>query len=320
MGDRPADRLDTLLLLALPASGKSEIRRYLGSLDAAEAARLHLGPLVDLDDYPYVHLMRRISEELRRAGAAPVFFDGPAGSFLDARDWLSLIELLNEDHAVAVGTGSPGDATPAGFLDRLDRARSRVGIDQPAGGLAGAGGGGLAGAVAGDVAALPTPTSRHPGGTIVAEFARGGPAGAEPPLPWPVGYQHSLARLDPSLLAAACILYVAVDPAESRRRNRERTIPGGDASVLHHGVPEEVMRHDYGSDDFGWLLEHARVEGTVTVDHPEAGALHVPAAVFDNRVDRTSFLRSDPQDWPPDRVEALHRSLAGALGDLAARR
>src|SRR5438445_6161715 len=50
--------LDVLLLLALPASGKSEVRRYLASLSPEQCrGDFHLGPTVQLDDYPYVHMM-----------------------------------------------------------------------------------------------------------------------------------------------------------------------------------------------------------------------------------------------------------------------
>jgi len=43
--------LDVVLLLALPASGKSEIRRYLGSLTPEQCRNdMHLGQTVDLDD------------------------------------------------------------------------------------------------------------------------------------------------------------------------------------------------------------------------------------------------------------------------------
>jgi hypothetical protein len=319
MGDHP-DRLDTLLLLALPASGKSEIRRYLGSL-GPDAADLHLGPLVDLDDYPYVHLMRRIAAESMRAGGPAVFFPAPDRPFVDPRDWLTLIHLLNEDHAVATDrTPAPdGPPSPAAVLDRLARARASSGAGPL--GLAGPVRRTVQDAVAGDVAALALPPLRPPGGTIVVEFARGGPEGSTPPLPPPLGYQHSLARLDPAILATAAILYVAVDPHQSRRRNRERSIPGpeGDASILFHGVPEEVMRRDYGMDDFGWLLDRAEVPGTVTVEHATAGTFHVPAVAFDNRDDRTSFLRADPSAWPAPAVAALHRALSAALDALVVR-
>ena len=63
---------DPLLLLALPASGKSEVRTY---LTAKDPSQFHMGPNVQLDDYPYVHVMRRISQELRKRGHDGVLFD-----------------------------------------------------------------------------------------------------------------------------------------------------------------------------------------------------------------------------------------------------
>src|SRR5262245_35106622 len=92
--------LDIVLLLALPASGKSEVRKYLASVPADRALEdFHLGPTVQLDDYPYVHLMRRISEELRALGADGIFFDSSEQPMREPRDWGTLIELLNEDFA-----------------------------------------------------------------------------------------------------------------------------------------------------------------------------------------------------------------------------
>src|SRR3989337_3021427 len=90
--------IDVLLLLALPASGKSEVRRYLASLTAEQCRdELHLGPTVQLDDYPYVHMMRRVSQELRRLGHAGIFFDSDDLPMKEPRDWGMLVELLNED-------------------------------------------------------------------------------------------------------------------------------------------------------------------------------------------------------------------------------
>ena len=102
--------LPTLLLLALPASGKSEVRRYLGSLSSERAAdEFGLGPSVQLDDYPYVHLMRRISEELRHLYEGPVFFASEATPFLEPGDWGTLIHLVNEDYA---GLNHPDEPEP----------------------------------------------------------------------------------------------------------------------------------------------------------------------------------------------------------------
>ena len=56
--------IDTLLLFSLPASGKSEVRRYLAHLTPQQCRDdFGLGPTAQLDDYPYVHLMHRIDDE-----------------------------------------------------------------------------------------------------------------------------------------------------------------------------------------------------------------------------------------------------------------
>ena len=125
-------RIDTLLLLALPASGKSELRRYLASLDRNLALRdLRLGPTVPLDDYPYVHLMRRIDQELGLRGVPPVFYPSNDRPFLEPREWATLIELINEDYG-ALGTRPPVPVSPtAWLLERIDRARRVVGLESP---------------------------------------------------------------------------------------------------------------------------------------------------------------------------------------------
>ncbi len=74
---------------------------------------------------------------------------------------------------------------------------------------------------------------------------------------------------------------------------------------------------DYGMDDLGWLCDTSPVPGRIAVTEGDLAAL-IPIARFDNRVDRTSFLRAAPEEWPPDRVAHLHRDLAAALTTLAA--
>ncbi len=311
--------IDILLLLALPASGKSEVRRYLASLSPQVSHdEFHLGPTIQVDDYPYVHLMRRVSQEQHRLGVEPTFFSGDDEPFREPGDWLTLIHLLAEDVA-GLGTIREHSTSPHALLDRLITARGRSGIGD--GALAG--GDALAAALAPEAAAiaagLPVVSpERLAEATIVVEFARGGPVGAVPPLPHPLGYLASLPALGSAILERASILWVVTDAEESRRRNRERTRPGpeGDASILHHGVPEAVMDHDYGIDDLAWLLGTSPVPGTIAVDAGDETCL-LPVARFDNRVDRTSFLRDESASWPVESVAALHRDLTVAFAALA---
>jgi hypothetical protein len=318
-----APRIDTLLLLALPASGKSELRRYLATVDPGVAARdFGLGPTVQLDDYPYVHLMRRVSEEVRHLDAPPVFFVAHDQPFLDGRDWATLIALVNEDYTT-LGT-APGvpDSPTAWLVDRFDRAGSVAGIEPRLGGLPQAVLHAMAIELDDEVASFArertaTLASYEPAtSTVVIEFARGGPEGVDPPLPEPHGYAYSLRFLSDAIIERASALHVWVTPEESRRRNVERARPGldGDASILHHGVPEVVMRGDYGVDDFPWMLEQGGGDAIEVVRAD--GTDRIPAAVFDNRTDHTSFLRADPSEWDPTHVADLHAELQAAFTTL----
>jgi hypothetical protein len=316
--------LEILLLLALPASGKSELRRYLGTLDPIQAADdLHLGPTVQLDDYPYVHMMRRIAEEVRAAGEKPVFFASNNEPFLEAGDWGTLMHLLNADFADLT---DPPPRPPAGsaatwLFDRIDTARAASGLGPAIGALAPMTQKRLVNALETEArtvfddkeAAIP---STLEGKTVVMEFARGGPEGSALPLPEPYGYQYSLAQLDDTILERAAILYVWVDPEESRRKNIERAQPGpdGDASILNHGVPEAVMRNDYGTDDLMWLL--AEGGGSAIVIENGERRFVIPAGVFDNRDDFTSFLRAEEATWSPFELRQLHRELINATAGL----
>lgn len=318
-----ADTIDTLLLLALPASGKSEVRRYLAHVDPDVALTdFGLGPTVQLDDYPYVHFMRRIAEEVRRLDAQPVFFASDDQPFLDGRDWATLIELVNEDYS-DLGTAPAVPASPAAWLlGRFDRARRAIGAPPPFDDLPDATIVALEASLDDEAAEFARERSAElaafePGAsTVVIEFARGGPENEALPLPDPYGYQYSLRHLSPDILRRASALYVWVTPEESRRRNDERAKPGreGDASILHHGVPESVMRGDYGTDDFTWLLEkgggsHLPIRASNT-DYL------VPASTFDNRADHTSFLRAPVHGWSEGDVEAVHTALSEAFRAL----
>ena len=155
-------------------------------------------------------------------------------------------------------------------------------------------------------------------GPVVIEAARGGPDGATMPLPSPLGIPRTRSSvLSDEILARASILYVWVTPEESRRKNHERTDPNDPGSILHHGVPMAVMMGDYGCDDMDWLIHHSGRPDAVTRVETRGKTFHLPIARFDNRVDKTTFVRATASSGTRKDVEALHAGLAESLGRLA---
>ncbi|NOZ00512.1 MAG: hypothetical protein GXP54_01310 [Deltaproteobacteria bacterium] len=317
-----AETIDILLLLALPASGKSEVRRYLDSMEPARCrADFHIGPTVQLDDFPYVHLMRRVDQELIARGSAGVFFKGPDRSFADPWDWGTLIHLLNEDYD-DMRSRRPINPDSAGrqLMQRLDAASLKAGAKARMERLPGDLFSAVADALEGEAREmLAEKQAGYPdsldGRTVVMEFARGGADGSTMPLEPPFGYAHSLKMLSPEILERSAILYIWVTPEESRRKNDDRADPDDPGSILHHGVPMEVMLGDYGCDDIEWLLDQSDVPGTVRIE-AHGRVYHLPLGRFDNRVDKTSFIRGDVSDWDPSAVAALHEGLKSAMGRL----
>jgi hypothetical protein len=318
--------LDIVLLLALPASGKSEVRRYLKSL-APEVCRsdFHMGETVQLDDFPYVHLMRRIDDELDALGAQRVYFQAPDRPFQNPLDWGTLIALINEDHADLLARRVLTPASAAELLfTRFDAASVAVGAPRRLAALPGELRGTLAVKLEHEARELlDEKHASYPqtleGRTIVIEFARGGAEGSTFPLAAPFGYEYSLAQLSPAILEKASILYVWVTPEESRRKNFARTDPNDPGSILHHGVPIAVMLGDYGCDDMDHLEGRSAKPGTITVS-AHGRTFHLPIGRFDNRVDKTSFLRAEKADWAPADVAGVHDGLKGALDRIAALR
>ena len=81
-----------VLLQALPASGKSEVRNFMANIEPERLKKeFHIGENLQLDDFPYVHMMRRIDNELEAMGQARLFYPGEE-PFIDGRD-LSLIHI-----------------------------------------------------------------------------------------------------------------------------------------------------------------------------------------------------------------------------------
>ncbi|MEE8425537.1 MAG: hypothetical protein V3S11_06890 [Elusimicrobiota bacterium] len=317
------DILDTILLLALPASGKSEVRKYLRHLPPKTAAEdFHMGASAQLDDFPYVHLMRRIDDELSAAKAPRIFFKASDKPFLDPKDWGTLIELLNEDHVDLIANRKQRPQSAAlDLFERLDRASIKVGAQPRLKNLGAAVIDRLAPALEKDARdALDMRQAAYPpsmeGRTLVIECARGGPHGSKLPLAEPFGYRYSLSRLSEAILEKAAILYVWVTPEESRRKNEARSDPNDPGSILHHSVPIDVMMNDYGLDDMDWLEKNARKPGTISIE-AHGKTFDIPIGRFDNRVDKTSFLRDDAKDWDPEKVKAVHDGLKDALDTLA---
>jgi len=322
--------LETLLLFSLPASGKSELRRYLASLTPEQCrGDFRMGPTLQLDDYPYVHLMHQIDDQLKANGLPYAYYLGPHRSFRDPWTWAVLIELLNEDYANLMAGRQVTVASAAQHLfDRLDAAHAQVGLEQPLGEVPHRIRLRLAEALEAECRAELDTLNRQnaedkTGRTLVIEAARGGPNGSAFPLTPPHGYETAFQTLDPAILAKAAVLYVWVDPTESRRKNIERGRPNGQGSILHHSVPMEVMLGQYGCDDMAWLLEQSDRPGTIRVERVlQAGdrhtthSFHLPVARFDNRQDLTTFVREDRASWNPADVAKLHGGLKAAFGSL----
>ena len=313
--------LDTLLLLALPASGKSELRRYLDHLSPEiRRDQCHLGELAQLDDFPYVHFMRMVDENLRALGEPMRFYMGENTGFLEPRDWGTLLRLVNDDYAVLAAEAPTPQANPMQIFARIDKARSLVGAPIAFENMTSDLRNELATRLQGEAERLTSelfgarPQSLD-GRTLIIEFARGGSEGASMPLHPPHGYAYALAQLSPEILKNAGVLYIWVDPEESRRKNLARANPDDPGSILHHSAPDSVMRNDYGCDDMAYLIETSSQTDTIQITREE-GVFHLPVARFDNRVDRTSFIRDDPDTWSASDVDSLHSDLMGAFARL----
>ena len=314
--------IDVLLLLALPASGKSEARRYLASLSPEQCQeQFGIGHTVQLDDFPYVHIMRRVSDELTQRGHPGAFFLSSAIPFRNPVDWLTLIELINEDYDDLVASNRPEPESASLWLfDRIDAARIRAGGEAVINTLPGDLRNEIAGPIEDEALKLlddkvaEVPDSME-GKTVVIEFARGCADGQTMPIPHPYGYAGSLGQLSPNILSKSSILYIWVTPEESRRKNAARTDPDDPGSILHHGVPLAVMYGDYGCDDMEYLLGESGKPDTVQVDK-EGTSYHLPLGRFDNRVDKTSFIREDEDKWSDGDVKALQDGMREAFDQL----
>lgn len=313
----------TVILIALPASGKSEVRRYLMNVPVDKRVKeFHMGDNIQLDDFPYVHFMRCIDQALNTIGKDYIFYVSPDNTFQNDKEWGTLIELINEDYDAVFHHRDWTVKSDAEFLfDRIDNARAKVGLPKALSQLEP----NVRSAIAAKLekeakvvldAVRSLQAESLDGKTTVIEFARGGADGSKMPLTGGMGYQYSLSLLSEEILKDAVILYIWVAPEESRRKNENRADPNDPGSILHHGVPLTVMMHDYGCDDIDWLIKNSEKPGTITIKS-YGKEYHVPIARFDNRVDKTSFIRNDIKEWKDEQIKAVHEGLRAALDHLA---
>jgi hypothetical protein len=93
------DTFEILFLIARPAAGKSEIIEYLKRTDeATRRARFHVGPFVELDDFPMLWTWFEEDRILARLGQARLHSD-PDEHFLHPYLWDVLIERLGLEYA-----------------------------------------------------------------------------------------------------------------------------------------------------------------------------------------------------------------------------
>ena len=312
---------DIVLLVALPASGKSEVRNFMANLAPERLLReFHIGANLQLDDFPYVHMMRRIDNELEAMGESRIFYPGEE-PFCDGRDWGTLCCLLNEDYHDLINRNvSKPDSAAMLLFERIDRAGGQVGIAPRLGLLPESVRSKLASILEEEARAmLEEKHAQYPDSfenkTIVIECARGGPDGSSMPLTDTFGYQYSLPIFCPEILEKAVVLYLWVTPEESRRKNADRADPNDPGSNLHHGVPMAVMLGDYGCDDMEYLVQLSEKKNTLTVC-AHGKTYHLPIGIFDNRVDKTSFLRETADKWDPVLVEEVTAAIRTATDTM----
>lgn len=316
------DIFKILLLLGLPASGKSEIRRFLASIDKDTLARdFHIGEMIHIDDFPYVYFMRKIDLILDKSNIKRLFFDSDELPFKNPYDWGTLVYLLNEDYLNLILKKTPiFRSYTQELFRRIDDAARNVGIRNRLAVIEQDIFGRMESELEPDARKIFEESMRLgsetlEGKTVVIEFARGGSEGSILPLEPPFGYRYSLVQLSDEILNNCVILYNWVTPEESRRRNKERFDPNNPGSILYHGVPAEVMRREYGVDDMEWLRDNSDVDDTIVITKG-ARNFYIPVAFFDNRVDKTTFLRQERNLWDENKTEIVSRLLKIAFQRL----
>ncbi len=305
-----------LLFTALPASGKSEVRRYLDNLDKPAALKeFNIQETIQLDDFPYVHIMREVSREMINQGLEGAFFRSTVLPFKDPHDWGTLAQLINLEYEdIALNQPISVSSSAADWLfARIDRARKKTGKDPIFSKLSLRLRKALAAKLEKEAVKILTNLNANiakgfKDKTVVIEFSRGGASASSMPLPAPYGYQHTLSQLSPQILERAAIIYIQVSPSDSLRKNTVRSNPNDPGSILNHKVPLAVMYADYGCDDMFYLKAKSDKPNTICVEK-NGKKYFLPLGIFDNRDDKTTFLREDKKLWNKEDIQKLHSEL-----------
>lgn len=313
--------LHTLLVIGLPASGKLRARKRLKELN--DPVRFHISDtIVQLNDSPYILLMRWIDKVLVKMGLEPVFFRGPGENFQDPRSWEALIHLLNQDYAnLLAGTHLDleafEDSATVYMLHRLEQAHKLADMSpvfeymdkELLQDLLDALEEECSRMVQYQEELLEVDLSKA---TIVIELVRGGPEESELPLDPPYGNRHAFTKLSNEILENSHILWIKVSPEESNRQNVARAVPDPEDSIA-----EVVMLEAYGTCDFQHMLDQStRGPDTVIVEaHGYIYALAV--GTFDNGNDLTSCLQEeDPAKRDPEKMAILDTELKQAMNTI----
>ena len=331
--------LPILIFSSLPASGKSETRRYLKSLTKEENKKIRLGDTsTQVDDYPYVDAMKKIDRACIKTLNTTVFFDCKTQNFFSGYDWGTLVFLINDDYNDILECNpkipSKYEKDPVNWLfNRLDVASVKTGhltarlfeLEKNVGKekfeefkkecFE------LCNTLLHDKYAN-IPTSLE-GKTIVFEFARGGGKGMQFPLKEPYGYQYSMSLLDKKILSNAAILYIWVTPEQSKEKCHKREQEGKEGKSqtvstqlsLNHGLPDYVLDNEYGTDDFEYLLNQSPNKNYLPIFKDDV-EYKVKAGRLDNRNDLTSDFRKPQNEWTKEQIDKLANALKEAFDKI----
>jgi hypothetical protein len=331
--------LPILMFCALPASGKSESRRFFKSLTPEEMSQFHLGDSsTQVDDYPYVYALEKIDVFCKETLDTTIFKDPNTRLFLNGYEWGVLTYLINEDYLdlkkLDKKIPEEFEKDPVKWLfDRYDAASEKTGkvprrfeeLEKKS-----------------DKTKFAEfkkkcfdlcktllhdkydniPESLE-GKTIIFEFSRGGEKGSSFPLPAPYGYQYTLSLFDDEILNNANILYIWVTPEQSFNKNKQRALEGlqGKSQTvstqlsLNHGVPDTVMNHEYGVDDFEYLISQSK-DGKYVPIIKNGKEFKVKAGRLDNRTDLTSDFRKPQKDWTKEQIDNMTQAMKKAFDAL----